>query len=93
MSQITTIDTGPLPYTANASGYRVVVDLGFVAVDPPEQIIGERRTTIVDHGMDSQNKWGGIEIEKLTPSSQVLREIARKSPPSQEWWDEDFEGL
>jgi hypothetical protein len=31
--------------------------------------------------------------DKLTPPSAVLLEWAQKSPPPQEWWDEDFEGL
>jgi hypothetical protein len=34
-----------------------------------------------------------IEIGKTAPKFEDLVELAKKFPPPQEWWDEDFEGL
>ena len=42
---------------------------------------------------DRQDVLDRTEAEKLTPPSNVLCEMARRSPPPQEWWDEDFEGM
>jgi hypothetical protein len=50
-------------------------------------------TRIVERRETRKDAQDRIEAEKLTPSSDVLREMARKSPPPPEWWDEDFEGL
>ncbi len=93
MSKITTPNPGPAPYTANGNAYNVVVDFRFVALDPPEPIANETGANSFAQGALSANMPSRIEIEALTPSSRALQEIARKSPPPQEWWDEDFEGL
>jgi hypothetical protein len=34
-----------------------------------------------------------MEAERMGPSAEVLVELAKRFPPPQEWWDEDFEGL
>jgi hypothetical protein len=77
----------------------------FVRLDPPEPIRATRgisrhtepvagsETTANASGESAQDILDRLEAERLTPSSHKLREIARKSPPPQDWWDEDFEGL
>jgi hypothetical protein len=49
----------------------------------------------IDHdgGESQEDMLDRIAAERLTPPSSALRDIARKSMPPQEWWDEDFEGL
>jgi hypothetical protein len=34
-----------------------------------------------------------LEAGRMGPSAEVLVELAGRFPPTQEWWDEDFEGL
>lgn len=46
-----------------------------------------------DRGESQQDMLDRIAAERLTPPSSSLRDMARKSMPPQEWWDEDFEGL
>ena len=77
----------------------------FIRLDPPEPIKATRgisrhtgpfagsETTANVSGELSQDILDRLEAERLTPSAHELREIARKSPPPQDWWDEDFEGL
>jgi hypothetical protein len=68
---------------------------GAVMVNNPIILIPvETDHSIDDERVEShQDALDRAEAEKLTPSSSVLREIARRSAPPQEWWDEDFEGL
>jgi hypothetical protein len=58
----------------------------WIPVQPPNPTDPER-------GESAQDALDRTAAEKLTPSSSVLREIARRSMPPQEWWDEDFGGL
>jgi hypothetical protein len=93
-----------VPYTANGTGY-VMNTARWVRLDPPEPIETDRGApSNVERGGGAKTTSGArnetiratidrIAAEKLTPPSEVLREIARKSMPPQEWWDEDFEGL
>jgi hypothetical protein len=86
--------TESTPSTSNGTA-REIIDLGPVAIDPTERIgnYHEVRQDIKRTAESNQDARDRIEAEQLTPSSHVLREMARKSPPPQEWWDEDFEGL
>jgi len=34
-----------------------------------------------------------MKAERMGPSAEVLVELAKRFPPPQEWWDEDFAGL
>jgi hypothetical protein len=34
-----------------------------------------------------------MEAERMGPSAEVLVELAKRFPPPQEWWDENFEEL
>lgn len=102
MSQFARTNSAP---STSYGSTRQIVYLGLIAVDPPEQIVTDRHSaasqkrtdgaemTIVARDEIIQDTQNGIEAEKLTPHSSVLREMARKSPPPQEWRDEDFEGL
>jgi hypothetical protein len=58
----------------------------WIPVQPPKPINPE-------HAESPQDAFDRTEAERLTPSSGVLREIASRSMPPQEWWDEDFGGL
>jgi hypothetical protein len=79
VSQVITISLQYMPCTMNSTACTPTI-ISFVPVVPPEPI-GARR--------DMADK---REAEKMTPPTSALREMARKSPPPQEWWDEDFEG-
>ena len=57
------------------------VEMQFTRLDPPEPI------------ETNEQCLARCEAEKLTPPARVLKKMARKSTPSQQWWDEDFEGL
>ncbi len=46
-----------------------------------------------DCGESQQDMLDRIAAERLTPPSSALRDMARKSMPPQEWWDEDFDSL
>jgi hypothetical protein len=74
-------------FTSNATACQIV-ELGLIALDPPERI--GAYTARGETRQDARNR---IEAEKLTQPSHVLREMAIKSPPPQQWWDEDFERL
>lgn len=60
--------------------------INLVPVQPPMPIDSNRTES-------AQDAIDRAEAERITPPSSVLREIARRSAPPQEWWDEDFEGL
>ena len=34
-----------------------------------------------------------LEDERIGPSAETLVELAKRFPPPQKWWDEDFEGF
>jgi hypothetical protein len=72
MSHIITISRQYVPCTTNSTACTPTV-ITFVPVVPPEPI--GARQDIADRR----------EAEKLTPPSSVLREMARKYPPPQEW--------
>ena len=96
--------TSPSPFTSNGTACQVV-NLGFIAVDPPERIGAHRgmpttmkrptggESAITARSGSPQDVRDRVEAEKLTPPSNVLRRMAQESQPPQEWWDEDFEGL
>ena len=91
-------------FTSNTTACQIV-ELRLIAVNPPERIglyrntrpsverTRDANTTIVARRESAQDARDRIEAQKLTPPSHILREMARESPPPQEWWDEDFEGL
>jgi hypothetical protein len=94
----------PVPYTGNGARY-MMNPVRWVRLDPPEPIETDRGTpSNVERGGGAKTTSGvrsetiratidRIAAEKLRPPSDILRDIARKSTPPQEWWDEDFEGL
>ena len=101
---VCTHENQPPPFTTNATECQIM-NLGFIAIVPPERIAAPHRTiekvelsipdktTMSARRETSRVARDRIAAESITPSSSALQELAKKSPPPQEWWDEDFEGL
>lgn len=52
-----------------------------------------RGTTITIGPDEIRDFLDAMKAERTGPSAHVLVELAKRFPPPQEWWDEDFEGL
>ncbi len=68
---------------------------GAVMVNNPIILIPVQPAKSVDpeRSESPQDALDRATAERLTPPSSVLREMARRSMPPQEWWGENFEGL
>jgi hypothetical protein len=80
MSSSVTAPHVPIASTGNGATHSVVVT-NFIRLNPPEPT--PTRHDVLDR----------LEADRLTPPARVLLEMAKKSPPPQSWWDEDFGGL
>ncbi len=103
MSTIMTVPPYSGPNTTNGAAY-IPGTTDFVRLNPPEPIksprgirqsvlIADNPTFDIVRPESPQDILDRLEAEKLTPPSHELQKMARKSPPPQDWWDEDFEGL
>jgi hypothetical protein len=92
------------PFTSNSTECQVMA-FRFIAIQPPERIASRHGSIEIAkpcipemtarglYGETTPDADDRIEAEKITPSLSALQELAKKSLPPQEWWDEDFEGL
>ena len=61
------------PFTSNGTECQIM-NLGFIAINPPEQIKAHRDT--------AQDALDRFDAERMTPSSGRAQEIGQKVPPS-----------
>jgi hypothetical protein len=56
--------------------------------------ISDGRVTLIHlRGDERQEILDSIEAERLALPIESLVKMAKKFPPPQDWWDEDFDGL
>ena len=59
---------------------------------PTEDQSGDKRP-VDKRRKDVRESRARTEVGKMAPKFEVLEELAKKFPPPQEWWGEDFDGL